>query len=143
MAPDLVRRDFNPSSPDRLSAADVTQISTGEGRLYLAAVIDLRSRTVAGWVMGPAAKSDLVSDRLVRAFTMRRPDGRVIHHSDRGAAYTSLAFSQRVIELENKRRRRGRPPLGAGAKEDESVRIEPELRELAAQQAAEEGVTVS
>jgi len=99
-APDLVKRDFNPSGPDRLWAADVTQIRTGEGWLYLAAVIDLWSRTVAGWAMGPSVNAELVSDALVMAFTRRRPDQRVIHHSDRGAVYTSLAFSQRVFDLE-------------------------------------------
>jgi putative transposase len=99
-APDLVRRDFNPTGPDRLWAADVTQIRTSEGWLYLAAVIDLWSRTVAGWAMGPAVNSELVSDALVMAFERRRPDRRVIHHSDRGAVYTSLAFSQRVLDLE-------------------------------------------
>ena len=98
-APDLVRRDFNPTGPDRLWAADVTQIRTGEGWLYLAAVIDLWSRTVAGWAMGNAVNADLVSAALVMAFERRRPDRRVIHHSDRGAPYTSLAFSQRAIDL--------------------------------------------
>ena len=98
-APDLVRRNFNPTGPDRLWAADVTQIRTTEGWLYLGAVIDLWSRTVAGWAMGPAANADLVSDALVMAFERRRPDRKVIHHSDRGAAYTSLAFSQRVVDL--------------------------------------------
>jgi putative transposase len=99
-APDLVRRDFNPAGPDRLWAADVTQIRTGEGWLYLATVNDLWSRSVAGWAMGPSVNSDLVSDALVMAFERRRPDRRVVHHSDRGAVYTSLAFSQRVIDLE-------------------------------------------
>ena len=70
-APDLVKRDFNPSGPDRLWAADVTQIRTAEGWLYLAAVIDLWSRAVAGWAMGPSVTSDLVSDALVMAFTRR------------------------------------------------------------------------
>ena len=98
--PDLVRRDFNPTGPDRLWAADVTQIRTGEGWLYLATVIDLWSRNVAGWAMGKAVNADLVTDALVMAFERRRPDRRVVHHSDRGAAYTSLAFSQRVIDLE-------------------------------------------
>jgi len=99
-APDLVKRDFNPTGPDRLWAADVTQIRTGEGWLYLATVIDLWSRTVAGWAMGTAVNSELVTDALVMAFERRRPDRRVVHHSDRGAVYTSLAFSERVIDLE-------------------------------------------
>ena len=99
-APDLVRRDFNPAGPDRLWAADVTQFRTGEGWLHLAAVIDLWSRRVVGWAMDVTVNADLVTDALVMAFNRRRPDRRVVHHSDRGAVYTSLAFSQRVAELE-------------------------------------------
>jgi HTH-like domain len=57
-APDLVQRNFNPTGPDRLWAADVTQFHTGEGWLHLAAVIDLWSRRVVGWAMGPTANAD-------------------------------------------------------------------------------------
>jgi putative transposase len=99
-APDLVKRDFNPTGPDQLWAADVTQFYTGEGWLYLAAVIDLWSRRVIGWSIGNSATSELVSQALVMGATRRAPKLQAIHHSDRGAAYTSLAFSQRVTELE-------------------------------------------
>jgi putative transposase len=99
-APDLVNRDFTPSGPDQVWAADVTQFRTHEGWLHLAGVIDLWSRRVVGWAMSASANSELVTDALVMAFQRRRPDRRVVHHSDRGAAYTSLAFSQRVAELE-------------------------------------------
>jgi transposase InsO family protein len=70
------------------------------GWLHLAAVIDLWSRRVVGWAMDTTVNAELVTDALVMAFQRRRPDQRVVHHSDRGAAYTSLAFSQRVVELE-------------------------------------------
>jgi putative transposase len=99
-APDLVNRDFTPSGPDQVWAADVTQFRTHEGWLHLAAVIDLWSRRVVGWSMSNSPNSELVTDALLMAFQRRRPDRRVVHHSDRGAAYTSLAFSQRVRELE-------------------------------------------
>jgi putative transposase len=99
-APDLVARNFNPKGPDRLWAADVTQFRTDEGWLHLAAVIDLWSRRVVGWAMDHTVTAALVSDALVMAFERRRPDRRVVHHSDRGAVYTSLAFSRRVAELE-------------------------------------------
>jgi transposase InsO family protein len=99
-APDLVARNFNPTGPDRLWAADVTQFRTDEGWLHLAAVIDLWSRRVVGWAMDTTVTAALVSDALVMAFERRRPDRRVVHHSDRGAVYTSLAFSRRVAELE-------------------------------------------
>jgi putative transposase len=99
-APDLVNRHFAPSGPDQVWAADVTQFHTHEGWLHLAAVIDLWSRRVVGWSMNASPTSELVTDALLMAFQRRRPDRRVVHHSDRGAAYTSLAFSQRVAELE-------------------------------------------
>jgi putative transposase len=99
-APDLVRRNFAPAGPDVLWAADVTQIRTGRGWLYLAAVLDLWSRRVVGWAMGTTVNAELVGDALLMAFQRRRPDRRVVHHSDRGAVYTSLAFSTRLAELE-------------------------------------------
>jgi putative transposase len=101
---DLVRRHFDPSGANQLWAADVTQFRTGEGWLFLAAVLDLWSRRVIGWAAGPAVNADLVGDALLMAFQRRRPDlrsgQRLVHHSDRGAPYTSLAFSARVTELE-------------------------------------------
>jgi putative transposase len=99
-APDLVNRDFMPSGPDQVWAVDVTQFRTHEGWLHLAAVVDLWSRRIVGWSMSASPNSELVTDALLMAFQRRRPDRRVVHHSDRGAAYTSLAFSQRVRELE-------------------------------------------
>jgi putative transposase len=97
---DLVQRNFNPNRPNQLWAADVTQFHTGEGWLYLAAVLDLWSRRVIGWAIGAAVNAELVGDALVMAFQRRRPDQRVVHHSDRGAVYTSLAFSARLAQLE-------------------------------------------
>jgi Integrase core domain len=84
-APDLVNRRFDPPGPDRLWAADVTQFRTGQGWLYLAGVIDLYSRRVVGWAMSDRPDTDLVTDALMMAFPRRRPDRRVVHHSDRGA----------------------------------------------------------
>lgn len=98
-APDLVERDFNPAGRDQLWAADVTQFRTDEGWLHFAGVIDLYSRRVVGWAMGTSPDADLVIDALVMAFERRRPDQRVIHHADRGAAYTSLAFGQQLERL--------------------------------------------
>jgi putative transposase len=98
-APDLVRRDFNPAGPDRLWAADVTQFRTGEGWLHLAAVIDLWSRRVVGWAMDVTVNADLVTDALVMAFNRRRPDRRVVHHSDRGAVGEFNWLSQH-LEME-------------------------------------------
>lgn len=98
-APDLVQRAFSPAARDRLWAADVTQFRTREGWLHLAIVMDLYSRRVVGWAMGTSPDTDLVLDAILMAFERRRPDQRVIHHSDRGGAYTSLAFSHRLADL--------------------------------------------
>ena len=99
-APDLVNRDFNPTGPDELWAADATQFRTTEGWLHLAAVVDLWSRRVVGWAMGPSVTAELVGEALSMAFERRQPDGRVIHHSDRGSPYTALWFSQKLTELQ-------------------------------------------
>jgi transposase InsO family protein len=96
---DLVRRNFDPAGPDQVWAADVTQFRTGEGWLYLAAVLDLWSWRVIGWAMGSAVSAELVGDALVMAFQRRRPDRRIVHHSDRGAVHTSLALSARAAQL--------------------------------------------
>ena len=94
-APDLVRRDFAASAPDQLWVADITYVPTGEGWLYLATVLDAWSRRIVGWAMADTLRTALVVDALHMAVWNRRPATGVVHHSDRGAQYTSLAFSQR------------------------------------------------
>ena len=98
-APDLVNRDFTATKPDEIWAADVTQFWTQEGWLYFAGVIDLYSRRVVGWAMSSSPDADLVIDALLMGFERRRPDEKLIHHSDRGAITTSLAFGIRAAEL--------------------------------------------
>jgi len=95
---DLVQRDFTASGPDQLWVADVTYVPTGEGWLYLATVLDAWSRRIVGWAMGDTLRTALVVEALNMAVWNRRPAGEVIHHSDRGAQYTSLVFSQRCRE---------------------------------------------
>ena len=94
-APDLVQRDFTASRPDQLWVADMTYVTTGEGWLYLATVLDVWSRRVVGWAMGDRSRAALVVDALNMAVGNQCPGMGVVHHSDRGAQYTSLAFSQR------------------------------------------------
>ena len=93
-APDLVRRQFSASGPDRIWVSDITYIPTKAGFLYLAVVIDVWSRRVVGWSMRDNLATPLVTDALDMATARRRP-GRVIHHSDRGSQYTSAAFRAR------------------------------------------------
>ena len=97
-APDLVERDFTIAAPDQLWVADITYIPTWSGFLYLAMVLDACSRRVVGWAMETHLKTDLVLAALDMAFTQRRPEG-VIHHSDRGTQYTSIAFGLRCREM--------------------------------------------
>ena len=93
-APDLVKRDFTAPVRDRLWVADITYVPTHAGFLYLSVVIDAFSRRVVGWSMANHLRSELVEDALDMALGQRRPAG-VIHHSDQGSQYTSVAFGKR------------------------------------------------
>ena len=93
-APDLVRRSFQASGPNRLWVADITYVSTWEGFLFLACVIDAWSRRVVGWSMRDDLRAELVVDALGMALTQRKPEPGLVHHSDRGSQYTSLAFGK-------------------------------------------------
>ncbi len=95
-APNLVQRHFNPLAPDQLWLSDITYIPTGEGWLYLAAVLDAFSRRVVGWAMADHLRTELVLDALTMALGPRRPAAGLVHHSDRGCQYTSLAFGRRL-----------------------------------------------
>ena len=93
-APDLVARDFAVTSPNRLWVADITYVPTWAGFLYLAVVLDAFSRRVVGWSMATHLRTELVLSALEMALWRRRPVG-VIHHSDQGCQYTSIAFGLR------------------------------------------------
>jgi putative transposase len=96
-APDLVDRDFSAEGPDQLWVGDITFVPTAAGFLYLAVVVDAWSRRVVGWSMANHLRTELVLDALEMAVTQRRPRD-VIHHSDQGSQYTSLAFGSRCRE---------------------------------------------
>jgi putative transposase len=98
-APDLVERNFTAAAPNRLWVADITYIPTWAGFLYLAVVLDVFSRRIVGWAMETYLRTELVLKALDMALGQRRP-GEVIHHSDQGSQYTSLAFGQRCREAE-------------------------------------------
>ena len=93
-ATDLVERDFNRSGPNVLWVADITYLRTGEGWLYLAAVQDTYSRLIVGWSMATHMRASLVVDALKMALARRRPEPGLIHHSDQGGQYVSLAFGR-------------------------------------------------
>jgi putative transposase len=96
-APDLVDRNFCADKPNMLWVADITYIPTWSGFLYLAVVLDAFSRRIVGWSMASSLHTQLVLDAFDMALWRRRPSG-VIHHSDQGSQYTSLAFGKRCRE---------------------------------------------
>lgn len=95
-SPDLVRRRFRATAPDRLWVADITELPTGEGPLYLASIVDVFSRRCIGWSMADHLRTELVLGALDAALDQRRPRPGLIHHSDRGTQYTSLALGDRL-----------------------------------------------
>ena len=97
-APDLIRREWNPTEPNRLWVADITYCRSWEGWLYLAAVLDCHSRKVIGWSLREDLRAELVTDAIEMAVARRRPEERLVHHSDRGSQYVSLAFGERCRE---------------------------------------------
>ena len=97
-APDLVARKFTAERPNELWFADITYVPTWQGWLYLAAVVDACSRYCVGWSMRDDLSADLVYDALGMAVTRRRPGADLIHHSDRGSQYRSLAYGRLLRE---------------------------------------------
>jgi putative transposase len=97
-APDLVGRRFAAGRRNELWLADITYLPTHEGWLFLAVVMDAFSRRVVGWSMRDDLKAELVVDALAMAVTRRKPPAGVVHHSDRGSQYTSLAFGRTLRE---------------------------------------------
>ena len=89
----ILSRDFNQTSPDRVWVGDITYIPTQEGWLFLAIILDLYSRRVIGWAMGSRMTSELVKNALMMAVNNRGiPSCPLIWHSDRGSQYASFEF---------------------------------------------------
>src|ERR1700732_4691242 len=99
VAPNLIN-DLEPSAPDQIWVSDITYVSTLEGWLYLAVILDLFSRKVVGWKLGETLEAELVVTALKNALMMRKPDRGLYFHSDRGSQYSSQAVLKplRVIE---------------------------------------------
>ena len=94
---DLVQRRFVADAPNRLWLTDITEHPTREGKVYLAAVLDVYARRIVGWSIADHLRSELVTDALEMARWRRRPPpGQTVLHSDRGTQYTSWAFGQRL-----------------------------------------------
>lgn len=97
MSCNILDRQFSVKRPDRVWVTDTTFISTREGWLYLAAVVDLYSRMVVGWAMSSGNNSALVCDALNMAIEHRKPKPGLLHHSDQGITYTSNQY-RRLLE---------------------------------------------
>jgi putative transposase len=98
LAPDHLQRQFVASAPNSRWTADITYVPTWSGVLYLAVVLDVFSRRVVGWCRATHLRTELVLSALEMALWSRRPAPGVIHHSDHGCQYTSIAFGNRCRE---------------------------------------------
>ena len=92
IAANLLRQDFTATAPNQKWVTDITYIPTGEGWLYLAAILDLFSRRVVGWAMAATMETTLVQSALDMALGNRSPSDGLIHHSDRGSQYASDSY---------------------------------------------------
>lgn len=98
IAPNLLEREFTVDIPDTVYVGDITYISTREGWLYLAVVIDLFSRAVVGWAMASRMTADLINNALLMAIWKRKPAKGLISHSDRGSQYASDSHRKILID---------------------------------------------
>jgi putative transposase len=97
---DRVNRQFRAERPNQLWVSDFTYVSTWQGWLYVAFVIDVFARRIVGWRVSNSMRTDFVLDALEQALWARQPerDSRLIHHSDRGSQYVSIRYSERLAE---------------------------------------------
>jgi putative transposase len=97
---DRVNRQFKAQRPNQLWVSDFTYVSTWQGWLYVAFVIDVYARRIVGWRVSSSMQTDFVLDALEQALYARQPehDNSLIHHSDRGSQYVSIRYSERLAE---------------------------------------------
>ena len=97
---DLVNRQFRADRPNQLWVSDFTYVSTWQGWLYVAFVIDVYARRIVRWRVSRSMTTDFVLDALEQALYARQPerDGSLVHHSDRGSQYVSIRYSERLAE---------------------------------------------
>lgn len=98
---DRVNRQFRADRPNALWVADFTYVSTWQGHLYVAFVIDVYARRIVGWKVSSTMRTDFVLDALEQALHARKPfdQGALIHHSDRGSQYVSIRYTERLAEV--------------------------------------------
>ncbi len=97
---DRVNRQFKAERPNQLWVSDFTYVSTWQGWLYVAFVVDVFARCIVGWRVSSSMSTDFVLDALEQALYARQPGAEeaLIHHSDRGSQYVSIRYSERLAE---------------------------------------------
>jgi transposase InsO family protein len=97
---DRVNRQFQADRPNQLWVSDFTYVSTWQGWLYVAFVVDVFARRIVGWRVSTTMTTDFVLDALEQALYDRQPDPEdaLVHHSDRGSQYVSIRYSERLAE---------------------------------------------
>ena len=96
---DRVNRNFRADRPNQLWVSDFTYVSTWQGWLYVAFIIDVYARRIVGWRVSRSMQTDFVMDALEQALYERQPDrDSLIHHSDRGSQYVSIRYTDRLAE---------------------------------------------
>ncbi len=97
---DKVNRQFKADRPNQLWVSDFTYVSTWQGWLYVAFVVDVFARRIVGWRVSNSMTTDFVLDALEQALYARQPerDSSLVHHSDRGSQYVSIRYSERLAE---------------------------------------------
>jgi putative transposase len=99
IAPNLLKQEFSASVPNTVWLADITYLPTGEGWLYLAAVLDLATRKVVGWSMRDHMRTELTTAALMMAEQRQRPAAGLVCHSDRGSQYAAEAYRKQLAGM--------------------------------------------
>jgi putative transposase len=100
IAPNRLARNFTAQAPNQIWLADLTYIPTGEGWLYLAAILDVYSRKIVGWSMRDTLHTEIALDALTMALERQRPAAGLVHHSDRGIQYAAEAYRQNLASAD-------------------------------------------
>ena len=96
---DKVQRQFTASLPNQLWVSDFTYVSSWQGVVYVAFVIDVFARKIVGWRVSTSMTTGFVLDALNQAICQRQPTQGLVHHSDRGSQYLSIHYTERLIEV--------------------------------------------
>jgi putative transposase len=99
VAPNLLKQQFLATTPNRIWLADITYIATGQGWLYLAAILDLATRKIVGWAMRDHMRTELPLAALIMAGQRQRPIPGLVHHSDRGSQYAAEIYTKQLAAM--------------------------------------------